>query len=157
MAFQVYLCKVHGEFQLTLTFAELDKVPPAVPRRCPVKVTRHTYSGTEREEACGRKSKHILKPIATAIIEGGTGAGRGMYIDRKKRQWEAEANDQRRDPYTQAKAQMDHSYNEQKDMGADVAKPTEESIQAAAKEIAKEKKKPARRRRTTPRKKRSSK
>lgn len=65
---------------------------------------------------CGMSSPHILQPPGIRI----------MYT------WNDQANASRRDPYTQAKAQLENTYHEQKDMGQEHAEPTEEGIQAAA-------------------------
>ena len=54
-----------------------------------------------------------------------------------KHTWNERANELQRDPYTQAKSQLENVYNENRDQGLDTPKPTEESIQVAAKEIAK--------------------
>lgn len=52
------------------------------------------------------------------------------------RTWNEQANEQQRDPYTQAKAQAYNMYHEQRDAGIEVARPTETGIQEAAAEIA---------------------
>ena len=70
---------------------------------------------------CGESSPHIIKPPA------------GIKVVRT---WNEQANDQQRDPYTQARAQAYNMYHEQKDAGVEVAKPTEEGIQVAAAKIA---------------------
>lgn len=72
---------------------------------------------------CGRKSKHILKVPAGGV--------------KFARTWNESANEYQRTPYTQAKAQAENMYNEQKDNGIIVAKPTERGIQLAAAEIEK--------------------
>ncbi len=46
--------------------------------------------------------------------------------------WNDQANEARRNPYIQAKTQSWNSYNEQRDMGVRLEKPTEKSIQTAA-------------------------
>lgn len=70
---------------------------------------------------CGKSSPHILKPPA------------GIKVART---WNELANEQQRDPYTQAKAQAYNMYHEQKDAGCIVEKPTEQGIQLAAAKIA---------------------
>lgn len=70
---------------------------------------------------CGKTSKHVLYAPAGIKIE---------------RTWNEKANDIRRDPYTQAKAQAENNYHEQKDLGIELPKSNEEQIQAAAKAIA---------------------
>ena len=54
-----------------------------------------------------------------------------------RRTWNEKANEYQRDPYTQAKAQLENVYNENRDRGLDTAKPTEQAIQVAAAQIAK--------------------
>ncbi len=58
MPIYVYRCLVkrHGEFDVSMS-SYPDEVPKTAP--CPV---------------CNEDSAYIIKPIATAIIEGGTGA-----------------------------------------------------------------------------------
>jgi hypothetical protein len=51
------------------------------------------------------------------------------------RTWNEQANEYQRDPYTQAKAQSWNMYNEQRDAGIRLDKPTEETIQVGAKAI----------------------
>lgn len=46
--------------------------------------------------------------------------------------WNDQANEARRNPYTQAKTQSWNMYHEQRDMGVRVGKPTEAGIQVAA-------------------------
>jgi hypothetical protein len=108
MPIQVYECKADGEFDIQLTFK--DEIPKQF--NCP---------------ACGKNSKHIIKPPA------------GIKVNRT---WNEKANDYQRNPYTQAKAQLTNTYNTQKDMGAkDLKPPTEENIQFVAKQLSKNKKK----------------
>ncbi len=56
-----------------------------------------------------------------------------------KRDWNEQANEQQRNPYEQSKAQAWNTYNEQREQGVDVPKPTEAGIQVGAKAIAKSK------------------
>ncbi|KKK88130.1 hypothetical protein LCGC14_2746260 [marine sediment metagenome] len=56
-----------------------------------------------------------------------------------KKTWNEQANETRRDPYTQAKTAFENAYHDAKDDGLNPVKPTEEKIQAAAKKIAAEK------------------
>lgn len=49
--------------------------------------------------------------------------------------WNDNANEWQRDDYTMAKAQATNSYHEQKDMGMDVPKPTENDVQTAAQSL----------------------
>ena len=67
MPIQVYECPEHGEFELTLKFS--DDVLTELP--CPS--SPEPWSQTT---ACGLPSRHVIKPIAAAIVEGGTGARR---------------------------------------------------------------------------------
>ena len=53
-----------------------------------------------------------------------------------RRTWNEKANEYQRDPYTQAKAQLENNYNRNRDMGLDTPKPTEEGVQVAARQIA---------------------
>jgi hypothetical protein len=73
---------------------------------------------------CGLRSNHILKPPI------------GIKIART---WNENANEWQRNSYTMAKAQSENMYNEQKDQGIEVERPTEASIQKAAGAIEKEK------------------
>ena len=66
---------------------------------------------------CGAGGRHVLRPPA------------GLKFART---WNEQANECRRDTYTQAKAQSWNMYNEQRDLGVRVDKPTEASIQVAA-------------------------
>ena len=65
---------------------------------------------------CGAEGRHVLRAPAVKF----------EYT------WNDQANEARRTPYTQAKAQSWNTYNEQRDMGVRMGKPTEESIQVAA-------------------------
>jgi len=123
MPLQTYLCPIHGEFDIRMSFS--DEIPEI--KRCPF---------VDPKDNCGKRSVHVIKPPAGIIVQGGTGAGRGHTQARKDAAWDARANEQQHDPYTQAKYQLDHVYNEQKAMGGDVPKPTEASIQEAARQIA---------------------
>lgn len=71
-------------------------------------------------ELCGKDSKHVLYPPA------------GIKVIRT---WNEGANEIRRTPYDQAKAQLTNNYHEKKDMGLSLPKPTEAQIQKAAKAI----------------------
>ncbi len=65
---------------------------------------------------CGEEGRHVLRAPASKFA----------------RTWNEQANDARRTPYTQAKAQSWNMYHEQRDMGVRLDKPTEETIQTAA-------------------------
>ncbi len=65
---------------------------------------------------CGVEGRHVLRAPASKF----------EYT------WNDQANEARRTPYTQAKAQSWNTYNEQRDMGVRLDKPTEASIQTAA-------------------------
>ena len=65
---------------------------------------------------CGLDSRHVLRPPAVKFA----------------RTWNEQANESQRDPYTQAKAQSWNMYNEQRDRGVKLDKPTEAGIQVAA-------------------------
>jgi len=128
MPLQTYRCPSHGEFDIRLSFSQ--DVPQTYP-------CTGSWCGDDACcDPCGRASPHVIKPPAGIIVQGGTGAGRGHTQARKDAAWDARANEQQHDPYTQAKYQLDHVYNEQKAMGGDVPKPTEASIQEAARQIA---------------------
>ncbi len=68
---------------------------------------------------CGVPSRHVLRAPAAKFA----------------RTWNEQANDDQRNPYTQAKAQSWNNYNEKRDMGVWLDKPTEESIQVGARAI----------------------
>ena len=68
---------------------------------------------------CGGESIHVLRAPAAKFA----------------RTWNEQANEAQRDPYTQAKAQSFNMYNEQRDMGVRLEKPTEAGIQVAAKAL----------------------
>lgn len=76
---------------------------------------------------CGELSTHIIKaPAGIKVI----------------RTWNEQANEYQRNPYTAAKAQATNSRNELIEQGVDshtLPKITEENLQKAAKQIAKEK------------------
>ena len=122
MATQVFECPVHKEFDVLISFSQ------DIPQEAPCPVLAHG-------RACCEISRHIIKAPAGIIVRGGTGAGRGNAQARKDLRWDEACNRDQHDPYTQATAQMTNSYHEQKDMGMDVAKPTEAGIQEAAKRI----------------------
>ena len=71
---------------------------------------------------CNKKINHIISSVGGVVV---------------KRGWNEKANEYQRDPYTQAKAQAWNSYNENKERGHEMDKPTEKGIQRAALEIAK--------------------
>ncbi len=66
--------------------------------------------------ACGVTGRHVLRAPAAKF----------EYT------WNDQANNYQRDPYTQAKAQSWNNYNEKRDIGVRLDKPTEETIQTAA-------------------------
>ena len=101
MPTQVYECKIDGEFEITLSFQ--DEIPKV--KKCP---------------DCGKRSKHIISPVAGIKIERG---------------WNEQANEAQRDPYTQAKAQAYEAYHGRKERGEDPPKPDESAIQIAAEGI----------------------
>ena len=110
MPIQIYLCTRHGEFEVSVPFSQ--DVPQEAD--CPTK---------DNGRACCGISRHVLKAPAGITI---------------KRTWNEKANEYRRNPRTQAEAQLDNSYHEQKDMGKEVRKPTEKDIQKATKKIEKQ-------------------
>jgi hypothetical protein len=69
---------------------------------------------------CGRGSPHVFKSPSTVTI---------------KRSWNEQANLDRSDPYTQAKAQLRNFDREQQSQGKPPMKITEEAIQTGAKAI----------------------
>ena len=69
---------------------------------------------------CGRESTHKISPPGGILIT---------------QTWNDQANEYQRNEYTMAKAQTTNSYHEQKDMGLDVPKPTEDSVQTAAQSL----------------------
>jgi len=69
--------------------------------------------------ACGSSGRHVLRAPAAKF----------EYT------WNDQANEARRTPYTQAKAQSWNNYNEQRDVGVRLEKPTEAGIQVAAKAL----------------------
>ena len=71
MPIQVYKCSRHGEFEIFQAFA--DDVKPTV--NCPHTMPDLLYP-------CGFDSSHVLKPIAAAIVSGGTGGGKDMHLKR---------------------------------------------------------------------------
>ena len=90
-----------------------DDVPMYVP--CP-------------ESGCGWASRHVLRPPA------------GIKF---MRTWNEQANEAQRDPYTQAKTQAWNCYNEQREQGVIMDKPTEEGIQVGAKGIYDQERRPS--------------
>lgn len=73
---------------------------------------------------CGKQINHTIS--APAVID-------------IKRDWNENANEYRRDPYTQAKAQINNRAREDAERGIPLQKVNEEGIQAAAKGIHEEK------------------
>ncbi len=75
MPIHVYLCPEHGEWELFAAFKDdLRKT-----QKCP-----HSMSqGRKRfPQFCMQVSEYILKPIAAAIVRGGTGGGKDMHLPR---------------------------------------------------------------------------
>ena len=115
-----FLCPNDGVFDKLFSFT--DDMPDSLP--CP---------------QCTTKAHRILSLIGAAYIQGGgTGAGRGNKSSRKQLAWDNKANELQHDPYTQAKAQLTNVYNASRDLGQECPKPTEESVQVAAAQIAKQ-------------------
>jgi hypothetical protein len=78
---------------------------------------------------CRKTAKHIIKPPA------------GIKVSRT---WNEKANEYQRDTYTQAKAQITNSYNEEAERtGKSPRKITEEAVQVAAESIDRREKNPA--------------
>lgn len=65
---------------------------------------------------CGLDSRHVLRAPEAKFA----------------RTWNEQANEARRNPYTQATAQSWNSYHEQRNLGVQLDKPTEAGIQVAA-------------------------
>lgn len=78
-------------------------------------------AGTLPCPTCGHDSRHILRAPAG-----------GAHFART---WNEKANEFRRDPYTQGKAQVTHEFHGRRDLGEYPTKPTEDMYQAAAKGI----------------------
>ena len=70
MPIQTYKCNDHGEFEIFQAFA--DDISPTV--HCPHDI--------DEVYPCGNDSLHIIKPIAAAIVQGGTGGGKDMHLKR---------------------------------------------------------------------------
>ena len=103
-----YVCAEHGVFSIRVSRPE-EEVPEATP--CP-----------QCDKKCARRPD---KPIS-----GAPGLG-SVY-----RSWDENANEQRRDPMTQAKYQAQHMRDEQRDQGNyAVPKITEAGLQVAAARI----------------------
>ena len=66
---------------------------------------------------CGQEIKHIISAAAIVDI---------------KRDWNENANEYRRDPYTQAKAQLKNKQREDAERGIRIEKVSEEGLQAGA-------------------------
>ena len=89
MPLQVFECPEHGEFQITLKFS--DHVPRF--KLCPAMVKYHGLHDKTNNRGCNTqsqcsthkcnwRSKHIIKPVAGVIVEGGTGGGKDMHLVR---------------------------------------------------------------------------
>ena len=105
---QVFECPHHGEFDVFIPFSQ------DVPQEADCPVVKHGRS-------CCEISKHVLKAPSGIII---------------KNTWNDNANEQRRDPYTQAKYQAQHMRDEQRDQGnLGAPKITEAGLQVAAARI----------------------
>ncbi len=79
-----YKCPVHGELDVPM-ISYPDEVPKTAP--CPVML----YEGDEGDDGeiqpetevlCNEDSEYVIKPIAAAIVEGGTGGGKDMHLKR---------------------------------------------------------------------------
>ncbi len=88
MPLQVYECPTHGDFEITIKFS--DKISKR--KQCPVQVEYcnpggHPGSDYHDQPGCGHYqckvwSPHVARPIAAAIVEGGTGGGKDMHLKR---------------------------------------------------------------------------
>ena len=108
MPTQVFECPRHNEFDVFVSFSQ--DVPQEAD--CPV---------VEHGRACCEISRHVLKAPAGIII---------------RNTWNDNANEQRQNPYVQAKYQAQHMQDEQRDMGnLGVPKITEAGLQVAAARI----------------------
>lgn len=74
---------------------------------------------------CGEDSEHIFYPPSIRV----------------KRTWNDGANEIRRDPYTQAKSQINNTINDFRDQGLSLPKANDEMYTEAAKQINKHKEK----------------
>ena len=124
MPLQTYRCPSHGEFDIRLSFSQ--DVPQTYP------CTGSWCGDEDCLDPCGRASPHVIKPPAGIIVQDGTGAGRGHAQARKESSWNEKASDLRRDPYTQAKAQLEGTARMAAEKGKRPEKIREESIQATA-------------------------
>lgn len=114
MPAQVYSCPRHKEFDVSVPFSQ--DVPQTA--ECPEK---------PHGRACCEIAKHVLKAPSGILI---------------KSTWNDNANEMRRDPYTQAKYQAQHMRDEQRDQGnLNLPEVTEEGLQVVAARIDKENKK----------------
>ncbi len=75
---------------------------------------------------CGSEGRHVLRAPAAHFA----------------RTWNEQANEARRDPYTQAKTQAWNCYNEQRDQGIIMDRPTEAGIQVGAQGIYEQERRP---------------
>ncbi len=73
MSIQTHKCKDHGEFGDVQAVADAA----AATYICPHSDSMDTWAGT-----CRQNSRHIIKPIAAAIVSGGTGGGKDMHLKR---------------------------------------------------------------------------
>jgi len=117
-----FRCSQHGAFDGHYSFSE--GVPSSAACRC------------------GELSPRVLTPPATVLVRGGTGARRGHAVARKESAWNEKASDLQRDPYTQAKAQIEGMSRKAAEYGKSPPKISEESIQAGAAAIQEVKEKP---------------
>ena len=70
MPIQVYLCPDHGDWEVFTAFKDDIKSTG----KCP-----HTLPSTGRTIFCLKTSQHVVRPIAAAIVKGGTGGGKDMH------------------------------------------------------------------------------
>lgn len=75
MPIQVYSCPKHGEWELFTAFKDDVRQTQKCPHRLP-------KGDSAYEVFCAQISQHILKPIAAAIVQGGTGGGKDMHLKR---------------------------------------------------------------------------
>lgn len=76
MPIQVYLCPDHGDWELFTAFKDNVRQAQKCPYQSPPK------AGNRYGVFCLKISKHIVAPIAAAIVKGGTGGGKDMHLPR---------------------------------------------------------------------------
>ena len=120
MPLQTYLCPIHGEFDIRMSFS--DEIPEI--KRCPF---------VDPKDNCGKRSVHVIKPPAGIVVQGGTGAGRGHAQARADSRFNETFS---LDPRSKAELQHKNVTGERKELGQPPLKVDSEGVRKVAAGIA---------------------